>query len=183
MIEPERDFCLIHHDPENLCSIPCGECKQQAAVARAYGDQCRRAGAEALREAIKHEVAEWVADSDDRARLYKAIRSLPLPLAAEAASPAAGAIADIASERQRQMSHEGWTTEHDDQHDCGELALAAAAYAHWAGKGNEARSESPRPAFWPWSMLWWKPTTLRRDLVKAGALIVAEIERLDRAST
>lgn len=33
---------------------------------------------------------------------------------------------------------------------------------------------------WPWSREWWKPKNPRRDLVKAGALIVAEIERLDR---
>jgi hypothetical protein len=35
---------------------------------------------------------------------------------------------------------------------------------------------------WPWDLKWWKPTTPRRDLVKAAALIVAEIERLDRAA-
>lgn len=34
---------------------------------------------------------------------------------------------------------------------------------------------------WPWNGRWWKPTNRRRDLIKAGALIVAEIERLDRA--
>lgn len=34
---------------------------------------------------------------------------------------------------------------------------------------------------WPWDESWWKPTNRRRDLVKAGALILAEIERLDRA--
>ena len=34
---------------------------------------------------------------------------------------------------------------------------------------------------WPWLSSWWKPSTNRRDLVKAGALILAEIERLDRA--
>ena len=28
----------------------------------------------------------------------------------------------------------------------------------------------------------WQPTTSRRDLVKAGALVLAEIERLDRAA-
>lgn len=30
---------------------------------------------------------------------------------------------------------------------------------------------------------WWKPTNRRRDLVKAAALILAEIERLDRKDT
>jgi len=33
---------------------------------------------------------------------------------------------------------------------------------------------------WPWNMVWWKPKNYRRDLVKAAALLVAEIERLDR---
>jgi len=37
-------------------------------------------------------------------------------------------------------------------------------------------------ALWPWSPMWWRPTTQRRDLVKAGALIMAEIERIDRAA-
>ncbi|PCB37801.1 hypothetical protein CJT89_33510, partial [Pseudomonas aeruginosa] len=34
---------------------------------------------------------------------------------------------------------------------------------------------------WPWDEQWWKPSTARRDLVKACALALAEIERLDRA--
>lgn len=33
---------------------------------------------------------------------------------------------------------------------------------------------------WPWDEHWWKSTTRRRDLVKAGALVAAEIERIDR---
>jgi len=38
---------------------------------------------------------------------------------------------------------------------------------------------------WPikWMAAWFKPTDPRRDLVKAGALCIAEIERLDRALT
>ena len=31
-----------------------------------------------------------------------------------------------------------------------------------------------------WSKDWWKPKDKRRDLIRAAALIVAEIERLDR---
>ncbi len=34
-------------------------------------------------------------------------------------------ILEIARERERQMSVEGWTVEHDDEHSCGELANAA----------------------------------------------------------
>ncbi|HHG5326055.1 TPA: hypothetical protein ACPWPG_001447 [Pseudomonas aeruginosa] len=35
---------------------------------------------------------------------------------------------------------------------------------------------------WPWDEQWWKPSTARRDMVKACALALAEIERLDRAA-
>ncbi|AFQ48272.1 hypothetical protein [Burkholderia cepacia] len=40
------------------------------------------------------------------------------------------------------------------------------------------------PAWWPktWEPSWSKPTTPRRNLVKAGALILAELERLDRVA-
>lgn len=73
---------------------------------------------------------------------------------------------------------EGWSPEHDDGHDLGELPAAAAAYA-W-----EASQPMPKgtwaPSFWPWDQKWWKTGTVRRMLIKAAALIVAEIERLDR---
>jgi hypothetical protein len=86
----------------------------------------------------------------------------------------------IEIERWRQMTEEGWTAEHDDrEHGNGELADAAACYAisDW---------ESPyftnvRKNLWPWQKAWWKPSSDRvRNLVKAGALIAAEIERLQR---
>ena len=87
------------------------------------------------------------------------------------------ALEDIAAERQRQISAEGWTPEHDDEHDDGELAMAAACYAEASVFGNAMEQ---CPSSWPWSPEWWKPSDPRRNLVKAGALIVAEIERLDR---
>lgn len=90
------------------------------------------------------------------------------------------AIDDIAAERQRQISAEGWTPDHDDAHGSGEMAKAAACYALNAGRAPEYRDNSFVRSYWPWEFSWWKPTTARRDLVKAGALIVAEIERLDR---
>lgn len=77
-------------------------------------------------------------------------------------------LADIEAERFRQMSAEGWTAEHDDTHTDNQLSRAAACYAI----GNIG--------YWPWDLDWWKPTDRRRDLVKAAALIVAEIERIDR---
>jgi hypothetical protein len=84
------------------------------------------------------------------------------------------AARDVLAERKRQVSVEGWTPEHDDQHASGELACAAACYA----VGGDAEP----PPMWPWDADWWKPTSQRRMLVKAGALILAEIERLDRAA-
>lgn len=96
------------------------------------------------------------------------------------------ALDDIAAERQRQINVECWTPGHDDQHYDGSLARAAAAYALSGSlKSDYARSSLKNCTFSILSMIWpasWRfnPTSPRRDLVKAGALIVAEIERLDR---
>lgn len=86
----------------------------------------------------------------------------------------------IAEERQRQVEVEGWTPEHDDEHSDGELSDAAACYA-CTGKLNPYRN-NVISMIWPWKFAWWKPTPddRIRELVKAGALIVAEIERLQR---
>ena len=89
------------------------------------------------------------------------------------------AARDVAAERKRQVDAEGWTPEHDDKHDLCELARAAACYAGNAA-GHVYVYASAVPWFWPWDRSWWKPTTPRADLVKAGALILAEIERIDR---
>lgn len=89
-------------------------------------------------------------------------------------------IAEIVAERRRQIEVEGWTPAHDDKHDNGEMAYAAGCYAMNASPPRFA--DGVVPICWPWSREWWKPSQPRRDLVKAAALIVAEIERLDRAS-
>jgi hypothetical protein len=91
---------------------------------------------------------------------------------------------DVLAERERQIKQEGWTVEHDDQqHDAGDLCASGAAYALNAAcllHPHNGTSMDEPPDFWLFSKDWWKPTTARRDLVKAGALIIAEIERLDR---
>lgn len=88
------------------------------------------------------------------------------------------AALDILEERRRQVETEGWTPEHDDEHSKGEMAAAAACYA------LNASVPMPKlmPSYWPWATEWWKPTNPRRDLVKSAALLLAEIERLDRAA-
>lgn len=98
-----------------------------------------------------------------------------------------GAVGLIAAERQRQITAEGWTPEHDDWHFDGSLAVAAACYATQANQGLHEGGMKVRESvlrYWPWDWNWWKPTPDNRirELVKAGALIVAEIERLQRAA-
>lgn len=86
------------------------------------------------------------------------------------------AIDLIAAERQRQVGEEGWTASHDNSHAHGELARAAACYARQSRRG--VVSGEP-PEDWPWDRGWWKPSMDPvRDLVKAGALIAAEIDRI-----
>jgi hypothetical protein len=87
------------------------------------------------------------------------------------------AARDVLAERRRQVEAEGWTLEGDDQYDGGELSLAAACYA-LAGDPPYASV----PADWPWDYGWWKPVDDRRNLVKAAALILADIERIDRST-
>lgn len=84
----------------------------------------------------------------------------------------------VIAERFRQIEGEGWSTEHDDAHAPGELARAGGCYADRAGLPG--RSISDIPSRWPWSRDWWKPAGFRRDLVRAGALIIAEGEKFDR---
>ena len=102
-------------------------------------------------------------------------------LAALAASPAPATdgVSLIAAERQRQGAAEGYTTTHDDQHNQGELAEAAASYALTGSTGINRQGLASD--LWPW-LDGFKPGDRLRDLVKAGALIAAEIDRLRRAA-
>lgn len=127
------------------------------------------------------------------------------PTPANVAAPAAPAVdapvkilsqaaRDVLAERRRQVEAEGWTSEHDDQHDEGEMCFAAAGYAAVASDNLQAISRDIDrdltlddnvypPTNYPWPRSWeFKPCTPRRALVKAGALILAEIERIDRCS-
>lgn len=106
----------------------------------------------------------------------------------------------IAAERERQISQEGWTPEHDDSHKGGCLARAACAYAMPTGVAVTFRGGSdadidfglmvwPRH-FWPWANDEFKRSMVGPitqacrivELTKAGALIAAEIDRLLRTN-
>lgn len=86
----------------------------------------------------------------------------------------------IAKERKRQINKEHFDIDNDIMfNDLGELAQAASAYAYpiWE-KDNSIPKQFPDS----WDDKWWKPTPddRIRELVKAGALIAAEIDRLQK---
>jgi hypothetical protein len=85
----------------------------------------------------------------------------------------------IAAERKRQIEEEGWMAEHDDRWKNGEIALAAVSYAYPKGQGGGI---AWKIAFWPWGRDRYKPSPDNRirELEKSGALIAAEIDRLQR---
>lgn len=107
----------------------------------------------------------------------------------------------IMSERGRQIEIKGYDEDHDDQHDSGELAMAAACYAAPDRIYVLSRSDEEGVSFddpWPWDEdddmrrtdtgkilpNTGTPATSTEDridqLAKAGALIAAEIDRLRR---
>ncbi|HEX2868782.1 MAG TPA: hypothetical protein VHO03_17205 [Ignavibacteriales bacterium] len=93
----------------------------------------------------------------------------------------------IAEERQRQIEKEGWTPEHDDQHEGDELAFAAACYSIPGKRRSMSlagyrRGQTLLQCLWPFDLSWWKPTPENRvkELTKAGAFNAAEIDRLLR---
>lgn len=90
----------------------------------------------------------------------------------------------IAAERARQVSVEGWTPKHDDSHLDAEMIEAARGYLSAAFLAERGRRwVGDPPPLWPWNQSWWKPSIDPvRNLVKAGALIAAEIDRLQRVS-
>lgn len=154
--------------------------------------------ARATLNANERRMRQEAADEAERYLAHAWIGHGPSVLDALAAAEAerdrlmAGPIGKIVAERRRQVEEEGWTAEHDDKHDDGEMARAAGCYASHAGgrrdlrwtRGRDGDGVAYLPRGWPWQWhwSWWKPTTTIRDLIKAGALIVAEIERLDRAA-
>ncbi|MEG6507206.1 hypothetical protein [Nitratidesulfovibrio sp. 1201_IL3209] len=103
----------------------------------------------------------------------------------------------IAAERLRQVVEEGWTPAHDAEHHSPEaLELAAACYAmppdargskvvphHYDVTRTDVVLPDVLPfevvevpALWPFEGRWWKPSTRKRDLEKAGALCAAAMD-------
>ena len=74
----------------------------------------------------------------------------------------------ISEERERQIIEERWTSVHDDSHNKGELVLAAHCYI------------TDSVFAWPWDIEWYKPKDRIKNLVRAGALLAAELDRIQR---
>lgn len=91
------------------------------------------------------------------------------------------AINQIKAERQRQITQEGFTAQHDDNHNEYEaLIMAAATYE------IDPKERQEIPTSWPFDLEMWKPTAGQgrkgriRELVKAGALYLAAKDSMER---
>lgn len=89
------------------------------------------------------------------------------------------AVRDVLYERTRQQVAEGYSATHDDEHDMFELARAGACHALLAAGYHPDHAIIRK--LWPFPEEIKPSATRRRDLVKGAALVIADIERLDRA--
>lgn len=100
-------------------------------------------------------------------------------------------IDEIVAERQRQITEKNYDSAHDDEHNQGEIAMAAACYAApvpiYRVYAQERSYSFINP--WPWYLIYDKRPIpaqgyagkpRRTLLIQAAAMLVAEIERLDR---
>ncbi len=95
----------------------------------------------------------------------------------------------IADERARQIEEKGFNANSDAYYTLDELALAAIVYAlpeerrrdiYLLAGVHVCVTRSMQEALWPWDPVWFKPGNRIRELTKAGALIAAEIDRLQQ---
>ena len=96
------------------------------------------------------------------------------------------AARDVLTERRRQITAKGWDHDHDDAQRNDEIAAFAAVYAMPEGARDWPAKETGFGRTFAEALIpfCWEPKfgDRRRDLVKAAALLVAEIERIDRAA-
>jgi hypothetical protein len=83
----------------------------------------------------------------------------------------------IKEERERQIKEEGYNATHDSFHNVDEFVKAAVSYSIIDLKDSQ---ENYAYAWWPWNETSWKPKDRLRNLVRAGALIAAAIDKLNK---
>ena len=93
----------------------------------------------------------------------------------------------ILEERLRQIREEGWDADNDDSYRGGELIRAAQAYLMMSSALIRLGPEIPFRAtvagsdWWPWDERSYNPKAdVKKNLVWAGALIAAELDRMER---
>ncbi|WP_141101107.1 hypothetical protein [Pseudomonas aeruginosa] len=172
----------ISQHGEDLLEAPVAQAQHSVPAYVSYTTQPAESLAGIALRQLKDE-SRWVEIRDINAHAFPDMRShsyypagtvIKLPAAAPGKEVPQAWI-DVQEERRRQITAEGWTPEHDDLYCAAELPRAAAAYIL-----NGANDEAP--AIWPFVAKWWKPRDARSNYVRASALILAEIERLDRAA-
>lgn len=89
---------------------------------------------------------------------------------------------DIRMKRQRQIVIHGYPPEHDDQHTNGSVAIGAIPYIQAANQETLDLTDEELQVFWPWPEKFKPSADRRENLINAAALLVAEIERIDRAT-
>ena len=97
-------------------------------------------------------------------------------------------LEDIRFKRERQIHVHGWTLQHDsDEHSGGELAQAAIVHLQTAFREVFHLADEETTIWWPWDESMPEELqrrlfaqTKREALVNAAALLVAELELLDR---
>lgn len=119
--------------------------------------------------------AAWAAmPADDRALLER----YACRVAEVCTDEPTQAVEDVLAEREKQRAKYG--DAHDDHHDCGELAIVAASLAD-----PESEFDAPdkyHPDDWGYIIGAKHRDDRRKRLVIATALLIAEIERMDRAN-
>ena len=191
---PGQFDCYANADPDEPMFVLLGRDPMAGMLVRLWVLLRRRAGedlekcAEALecagamdgwtKECGKDPYNETFTMLDEMRKLASEIDGFEAAFAACFGRTATHSAVDVIRERQRQIESEGWTPEHDDEHHWGELAAAARCYA--LGMSQISGLGSAPPAEWPWDPEWWKPGNYRENLIKSAALLVAEIDRMDR---
>ncbi|HDR9011045.1 TPA: ead/Ea22-like family protein [Burkholderia vietnamiensis] len=143
---------------------------------------CRPNGTEDYDQALRDATYIALANPDTILRLLLERRTASTIAGPCDLPPAA---IDVLMERRRQIAEKGWTADRDDGYVCGEIAALAAHYAMPPSVRDWPAADTGYGATFGQAILpeGWSAKIgddRRRELVKAGALILAEIERIDR---